>query len=73
MFSALGRPADALPVTQEAVAIRRELAAASPDRYRPDLARSLTNLAEALMALDRTADANAARDEAAKLGRQPDR
>ena len=51
----------------------RELAAASPDRYRPDLARSLNNLAEALMALDRTAAANAARDEAAKLGQQPDR
>ena len=34
----LGRPADALPVTEEAVAIYRELAAASPDRYRPDLA-----------------------------------
>ena len=36
-FSALGRPADALPVTEEAVAMCRELAAASPDRYRPDL------------------------------------
>ena len=43
-FSELGRPAEALPVTQEAVAIRRELAAAYPDRYRPDLARSLSNL-----------------------------
>ena len=38
----------------------RELAAATPDRYCPDLAQSLTNLAEALMALDRTAAANAA-------------
>jgi hypothetical protein len=37
-FAALGRPADALPVTEEAVTIRRELAAANPDRYRPDLA-----------------------------------
>ena len=44
LFSALGRPAEALPVTQEAVEIRRELAAANPDRYRPDLASSLTNL-----------------------------
>ena len=41
----------------------RELAAARPDRYRPDLAASLDNLADALMALDRTAAANAARDE----------
>ena len=67
-LSELGRPADALPVTEEAVAIRRELAAASPDRYRPNFAAVLDNLAEALMALDRTAAANAARDEAAKLG-----
>ena len=37
-LSQVGRPADALPVTQEAVAMYRELAAASPDRYRPDLA-----------------------------------
>jgi hypothetical protein len=44
-LSALGRPADALAVTGEAVTIRRELAAASPDRYRPDLAQSLTNRA----------------------------
>ncbi len=61
-----------LPVTEEAVTIRRELAAARPGRYRPDLAQSLTNLAQALTALDRTAAANAARDEAAKLGQQPD-
>jgi hypothetical protein len=68
-FSELGRPADVLPVTQEAVAMYRELATASPDRYRPDLARSLTNLAEALTALDRIAAADTARDEATKLGR----
>ena len=37
-FSELGRPADALPVTEEAVTIRRDLAAANPDRYRPGLA-----------------------------------
>jgi hypothetical protein len=36
--------AGALPVTEEAVKIRRMLAAASPDRYRPDLAASLNNL-----------------------------
>lgn len=40
-LSQLGRPAEALPVTEEAVVIRRELATASPDRYRPDLAVSL--------------------------------
>ena len=43
-FCDLGRPADALPVTEEAVAIYRELATASPDHYDPDLASSLTRL-----------------------------
>ena len=43
MFSELGL-ADGLPATQEAVTAYRELAAANPDRYRPDLARSLDNL-----------------------------
>ena len=58
-FSELGRPADALPVTEEAVAIHRELAAASPDRYRPDLAQSLTNLGVTFSELGRPADAAA--------------
>ena len=52
----LGRPADALPVEQEAVAIRRELAQANPDRYRPDLAQSLNNLAGTLAQTDRPAE-----------------
>ena len=43
-FSELGRPVEALPVAEEAVAIYRELAAAYPDRYRPELATSLSNL-----------------------------
>ena len=43
-FSLLGRPAEAVTATEEAVAIRRELAAANPARYRPDLASSLSNL-----------------------------
>jgi hypothetical protein len=47
----LGRPAEALPVAEEAVTIRRELAAASPDRHRPDLAASLSALAEILVSL----------------------
>jgi hypothetical protein len=55
-LSALGRPADALPVTKEAVAMYRELAAASPDRYRPDLAQSLTNLGAMFSELGRQAE-----------------
>jgi hypothetical protein len=69
----LGRPAEALPVTEEAVTIRRELAAASPDRYRPDLVRSLNNLADVLAALGQHAGADAARNEAARLRHEPDR
>jgi tetratricopeptide (TPR) repeat protein len=72
-FFELGRPAEALPASEEAVAIRRELAAASPDRYRPDLAQSLDNLAEVLAAVGRKADADSARNETAELCARPDR
>jgi hypothetical protein len=67
-LSTLGRPAQALPVTEEAVAIYRELAAAAPDRYRPDLAASPGNLADALLALKRTTAADAARAAAIRGG-----
>ena len=63
-LSELGRPADALPATEEAVTIGRELAAANPDRYRPDLAASLDNLGVRFSELGRPADAEAARKEA---------
>ena len=42
-LSNLGRRAEALPPTEEAVRIYRELAKTNP-AFRPDLARSLTNL-----------------------------
>ena len=70
MFSQLGRPADALPATEEAVTIRRELAAANPDRYRPDLARSLSNLGVRLSELGRPADALPATEEAVTIRRE---
>ena len=47
-LSALGRREAALEAAEEAVAIRRELAAARPDAFRPDLAMSLDNLANRL-------------------------
>ena len=53
-FSALGRPAETLRVTEEAAAMFRELAAVSPDRHRPDLAASPGNPADALLALKLT-------------------
>jgi tetratricopeptide (TPR) repeat protein len=65
-----GRPAEALPVTQEAMAIRRELAAASPDRYRPDLATSLSNLGIRLAALGRPAEALPVTQEAMAIRRE---
>jgi hypothetical protein len=69
-LSQLGRPADALPVTEEAVAIRRELAAASPDRYRPDLASALSNLGVLFSELGRPADALPVTEEAAATYRE---
>ena len=47
----MGRPADALQPAQKAVTIYRKLAAAMPDRYRPNLASSLNNLADSSEAL----------------------
>ena len=47
-LAGLGRREDALAAIQEAVTIRRELAAARPDAFRPDLAMSLNNLSARL-------------------------
>ena len=44
----LGRREDALAASEEAAGIYRELAAARPDAFRPDLAMSLNNLASRL-------------------------
>jgi hypothetical protein len=49
-------------VIQDAVAIRRDLIAASPDRYRPYLATALNNLASALRDVGREAKADATQD-----------
>jgi Tetratricopeptide repeat len=66
----LGRPAEALPVTEEAVAIRRELAVASPDRYRPGLAASLSNLGAWFSELGRPAEALPVTEEAVAAYRE---
>lgn len=66
-FSELGRPADALAPTEEAVAIRRELAVANPERYRRDLSNSLLVLASVLAASGRDEQATVARAEAETL------
>jgi tetratricopeptide (TPR) repeat protein len=69
-ISELGRPAEALTVEREAVAIRRELAAASPDRYRPILAQSLNNLGIWFFELGRAAEALSAAEEAVAIYRE---
>ena len=74
-LSALGRREPVLAAAEEAVAIRRELAAQQPDAFRPDLASSLSNLANSLSDLGRREPALAV--EAAALhrelaARQPD-
>ena len=60
----LGRREAALAAAEEAVAIRRELAGARPDAFRPNLAVSLAVAANCLEAQDRLVDALTADHEA---------
>ena len=62
----LGRREDALAAIEEAAGIYRELAAARPDAFRPDLAMSLNNLSVRLADLGRREEALAAIEEAAE-------
>jgi len=66
----MGRLEEALDASQEAVAMRRELAAARPDRFRPDLARALSVLAHVVGASGRREEALAASQEAAGVYRE---
>ena len=66
----LGRREDALAAITEAVALYRELAAARPDAFRPDLALSLNNQSNRLADLGRREDALAAITEAVALCRE---
>ena len=65
----LGRPEEALPVLQQAVAAYQELAEANPGRYRADLASSLAGLGVGLSETGRAAEALAATQEATDLYR----
>jgi len=69
-LAGLGRQEEALAAGQEAVGTYRELAAASPDAFRPDLAASLTNLAAVLAGLGRREEALAAIQEAITIRRE---
>jgi hypothetical protein len=66
----VGRRKKALAAIQEATDLHRELAAACPDAFRPDLARSLNNLSVWLGDLGRREEALAAIQEATDLYRE---
>jgi hypothetical protein len=61
---------EALAAMREAADTYRELAAAHPDAFRPDLAMALTNLSAGLAGLGRRKDALAAIREAVTIRRK---
>jgi tetratricopeptide (TPR) repeat protein len=69
-LSDLGHREEALTAAQEAVQLRRQLAAARPDAFLPDLAMSLNNLANRLSDLGHREEALTAAQEAVQLRRQ---
>ena len=66
----LGRAPDAVPVTEEAIAIYRELAQGNPAQYGHDLAMSLVTLGAILSELGRSADALLVTEEAVAIYRE---
>jgi tetratricopeptide (TPR) repeat protein len=69
-LSEMGRRAEALEATQEAVEIRRRLSAQRPDAFLPDLAMSLNNLGVDLSEMGRRAEALQATQEAVEIRRR---
>jgi Tetratricopeptide repeat len=65
-----GKPGQALPAAQQAVAIYRELASTDPGQYRPDLAQVLDHLGIVFRELGRPADALQATEEAVAIHRE---
>ncbi len=65
------RPHQALVATQKAVGMWRELAAANPDQYRPDLAEALDHLGCRFYKVGRTAEAVPLTQEALRIWRDP--
>ena len=70
MLGDLGRREEALAATEEAARTYRELAAARPDAFGPDLAASLYNLSVRLGDLGRAEEALPAGQEAAHIYRE---
>ncbi len=69
-LASLGRREEALEAIREAVGIRRELALARPDAFRPDLAVNLNNLSNRLASLGRREEALEAIREAVGIRRE---
>jgi tetratricopeptide (TPR) repeat protein len=67
----VGRTSDALPPLEEAVAIRRSLAAENRERYESDLVASLRNMEQALSDLGRYVEAIVVVDELEALTKSP--
>lgn len=67
---AVGHPADALDATKEAVTIYRTLTAADSDRYRPEFARSLSDLCQCFIELGQPANALPIGEEAIAVSRE---
>nr|MDQ3989177.1 tetratricopeptide repeat protein [Actinomycetota bacterium] len=65
-----GRRPEALTTAEEAVTLRRELAAANRDAYLPDLAMSVNNLAVDLAEAGRRPEALTTAEEATDLYRE---
>ena len=66
----LGRREEALAAIEEATGIHRQLAAARPDAFLPDLATALNNRSRRLAELGRREEALAAIEEAVTIRRQ---
>ncbi len=63
----IGRSHDALPFLEEAVTLRRTLAAELPSAFQPSLAQGLLNLANAHLSLGSLREAASANDEAVEI------
>ena len=70
MLAQLGHSAEALSVTEEAVAIYRDLADANPDVHRPVLARALSALGVRLYDQGQASEAISVTEEAVAIGQE---
>jgi tetratricopeptide (TPR) repeat protein len=70
MLAQLGRSAEALSISEDAVAIYRDLVHANPDTYRPALASALSTLGVRLYDQGRATEAISVTEEAIAIGQE---